>query len=47
MGINNIYGWTTSKNMPVNGFKWVKEVSEFDENFIRSYNEEGEEIYFS
>ena len=32
--------------MPVNDFKWVEGISEFDKSFIKSYNEESDERYF-
>ena len=32
--------------MPVNGFKKVEETYQFDEHFIKSYNEESDEEYF-
>ena len=35
-----------SQKLPVNGFKWVKDLSEFDERFTRNYNEESDEGYF-
>ena len=28
-----------SQNLSVNNFKWVVDISEFDESFIKSYNE--------
>ena len=31
--------------MPVNGFKWVENISEFNEDFLKSYNDESEEGY--
>ena len=31
--------------LPVNAFKWVKDLSEFDECLIKSYNEKSEEEY--
>ena len=37
--IDNLYDWAMSQKLPVNGFKWVKDLSEFDEGFIKSYNE--------
>ena len=37
--INNLYGWAMSKRLPVNEFKWVEDLSEFNENFIKSYSE--------
>ena len=35
-----------SKKLPVNDFKWLENISEFDESFIKSYNEESDERYF-
>ena len=35
-----------SLKMPVNDFKWVVELSKFDEDFIKSYNEKSKEGYF-
>ena len=35
-----------SQMVPVNNFKWVEHISEFDEIFIKSYNEESDEKYF-
>ena len=32
--------------MPVNGFKWVDNTSQFNEDFIINYNEESDEGYF-
>ena len=37
---NNLYRWAMSQKLPVNGFKWIKNVSRFDENFIKNYNED-------
>ena len=34
-----------SQNLSVNGFKWKKNVSRFDENFIRNYDEESDKEY--
>ena len=38
--VNNLYGWTMSQNLSLNDFKWVKDISEFKEDFIKSYNDE-------
>ena len=32
--------------MPVNEFKWVQDISEFNEDFIKSYNDNSDEGYF-
>ena len=29
---NNLYGWAMIQRLPVNGFKWVEELSKFNEN---------------
>ena len=44
--VNNLYGWAMSQKWLVNGFKWVEETSECNEDFIRSYNDEIDEGYF-
>ena len=31
--------------MPVNGFKWVEETFKFNEDFIKSFDEESDEGY--
>ena len=33
---NNLYGWGMSRKLPVNGFKWVKKLSKFNKDFIKS-----------
>ena len=34
-----------SEKLPLNKFKWVEDISEFNENFIKKYNEESDEGY--
>ena len=43
---NNLYGWAVSQKLPVNGFKWVKNSSQFNESFIRDYDENSDIGYF-
>ena len=43
---SNLYGWAMSQKLPVNGFKWVKSLSQFNESFIRDYNENSDIGYF-
>ena len=31
--------------MPVKSFKWVKDISKFDESFVKSYNGESDKGY--
>ena len=33
--INDLYRSTMSKNVPVNGFTWVEQISQFNEDFIK------------
>ena len=36
---NNLYGWVMSQKLPVNGFKWLEDTSEINEEFIKNYDE--------
>ena len=42
---NNLYDWAMSKKFPVDGFKWVDDLSMFTEDFIKNYDEEGDVGY--
>ena len=44
---NNLYGWRMSQKFPVNGFKWVKKLSKFNEHFIKDYDENSNMDFFS
>ena len=44
--VNNLYGWAMSQNLPVNNFEWIKDTSQFNEDFIKNCNEESDEGYF-
>ena len=35
-----------SQKLPVNNFEWIKDTSQFNKDFIKSYNEESREGYF-
>ena len=41
---NNLYGWAMSKNLSVNGFKWIDN-NEINEDFIKNYNENDNKGY--
>ena len=34
------------QKLPINNFEWIKDTSQFNEDFIKSYNEESDKIYF-
>ena len=43
--VNNLYGWAMLRKLPVNNFGWIKDTSQFNEDFMKSYNEENDEEY--
>ena len=43
---NNLYGWPMCKKLPINGFKWENDLSRFNENFVKNYNEDSDAGYF-
>ena len=43
---NNLYGWAMSQKVPVNSFRWVYDVSRFDERFVKNYNENSDTEIF-
>ena len=43
---NNLYGWVMSIKLPVNGFEWVEDLSQFKEDFIKNYDENSDKGYF-
>ena len=43
--VNNLCGWEMSQKLQVNGFKWVENASQLNEDFIKSYNEERHQGY--
>ena len=42
---NMLHGWAMSQIFPVCGFKWKKNVSKFDEGFIKNYGEDSNKGY--
>ena len=36
---NNLYGWAMSQKLPANGFKWLEDTLEINEEFIKNYDE--------
>ena len=44
--ISNLYEWAMSQKLPVNNFEWLKDTSQFNEDFIKNYNEKSDGRYF-
>ena len=44
--VKNLYGWALSQKLPLGGFKWVEETSQFNKSLIKSYNEDSDTGYF-
>ena len=44
--VNNFYGWAMSQKLSVNNFEWIKDTFQFNEVFVKSYNEQCDERYF-
>ena len=42
---NNLYVWAMSQKLPVNCFKWVNDVSEINEEFVKNYDEGNDKGY--
>ena len=42
---NNLYGWAMSQKLPVNGFKWLEDTSEINEEVIKNYDENNHKGY--
>ena len=43
--VNDLYGWAILQKLPVNNFDWIKDTSQFNEDFIKNHNEESDEGY--
>ena len=43
---NNLHAWGMSENLPVDGFKWVKDLSQFNEDFTKNYDKNSNKGYF-
>ena len=43
--VNNLYGWAIPQKLPVNNLEWIENTSQFNEDFIKNY-EESDEGFF-
>ena len=44
--VNKLYGWAMSQTRLVNNFELIKDTSQFNEDFIKNYDEESDKGYF-
>ena len=44
--VNNLDGWAMSQKLSVNNFECIEDISQFNKDFIKNYNEESDEGYF-
>ena len=40
--VNNSYSCAMSRKVPANNFEWIDDNSQFNEDFIKNYNEESD-----
>ena len=45
LNASNLYGMAMSEKLPIKGFKWMVDISEIDENFVKSYNKNSSKGY--
>ena len=44
--VSNLYGWAMSQKLLVNNFEWIEDISQFNADFMKNYNENSDEVYF-
>ena len=42
---NNLYGWAMSQKMSIDGFELEESISKFNEDFLKSYDEDSNKRY--
>ena len=43
--VNDLFSWVMSQKFPLNNFEWIKDTSQFNEDFIKKYNEVMKDIF--
>ena len=44
--VSYLYSWLMLQRLSVSNFEWIENISAFNEDFIKSYNEQSDEGYF-
>ena len=44
--VSNLCGWAMPQKLPVKKFEWIKDTSQFNEDFMKNNNEKSDEGYF-
>ena len=44
--VNHLYEWVMLQKLPVNNFEWIEDTYQFNQDFIKNFNEESDELYF-
>ena len=44
--VSNLYSWAMPQKFPVNKFEWIENTFQFNEDFIKKYNEKDDVRYF-
>ena len=44
--VNNLHGWAILQKFLVNNSDWIKDTSQFNEDYIKNYIKESDEGYF-
>ena len=42
---SNLHGWAMTEERPVNGFEWEENIHNFNEDFIKNYDENSNKGY--
>ena len=45
LDVNNLYGAAMSEKLPINGFKWVNDISGINKKFVKSYDKNSDKGY--
>ena len=46
LGVNNIYDWAMSQKLPAKNFEQIEGTSQFNDDFVKNYNEKSDQGYF-